>query len=278
MRSRAGRHAPPVLLILCAFTGACGTQERLPESADTGATDVTDSILLAPTPHVAMAGEPIPTGERDIGMGVLHFAWHEDQPREGSADTVVIRSDPVASAPVIARFVYTFAESHEADAPWGWRTETTEAGLIAADVEFDYEQKGLPVDSIAGDWVRVIYALTQNGEPRMGWTRLRATLDAQRWTTILVARNLYFFDDASPAFYSSPGGARVNIALARDQDSKRPDYTIVPEEISGPWMRVRIITPSNYCADPPNPIEHTTWIRFLDDRGRPRVFYASRGC
>ena len=43
-------------------------------------------------------------------------------------------------------------------------------------------------------------------------------------------------------------------------------------------MEVEVVTPSDYCFDPPTPTRDTAWIRHLDEAGRPRVWYHTRGC
>lgn len=264
------------LLVACLFAIACGAGEEKPPTNHPAATDATDP---APTPHSLTAIRSTELAGRDLGIGVLHFGWHEDRTRDGTADSILVRDAPDPAAPLVARYIYTFGASGTADADWGWRTEAAEAGLTASDVEFDYEENGLPIDSIAGEWVRVVYGVTATGENRAGWVRRRMNVEAVLWPDLFAERNLFFLDDVTPSFHSAPDGPLLQITLAREPDPPhRADYTLYADSLAGHWMRVRLVTPSNYCFDPLNPTEHTVWIRMLDERGRPRVFYHSRGC
>lgn len=232
----------------------------------------------APTPHLARRPDPRTPWSGDPGIGLLRFSWREDRPRDASADTIRVRVDPDSAAPVLARFIYYFGAATRPDTVWGWIIESLEAGLVANDVEFEYEENGLPIDSLAGDWLRVVWATNEAGEPRTGWTRLRPDLEIHLWPDLLRERNLFFLDPGAVAFHSAPAGAAVDITLAPAPGTDPWDYTMLPDSIDGRWMRVRLVTPSNYCADPAAPAEHTVWIEFLDARRRPRVFYHSRGC
>lgn len=270
------RRHRPIVLTLCLFSAACGASQESPAPDDIVPSDVSDAT---PTPHVLAPVQAFELTGRDLGRGVLRFGWHEDRAREGSADTILIRDAADPGAALLARYIYTFGATADADADWGWRTEAAEPGLIAADVEFDYEENGLPIDSLAGGWVRVLYGTTEAGDSRKGWARLRTNVEAVHWPELFAERNLFFLDDVTPEFYAAPDGPPVTITLAREPDPPhRLDYTMQPDSLAGSWMRVRLFTPSNYCFDPLDPAEHVVWIRFLDDRSRPRVFYHSRGC
>lgn len=272
-------------LLLALVAAACARPENAPpgDGADTAGATVAARAPDrqadgAPTPNVARSPDPPPPWSGDPGIGLLRFSWHEDRPRDASADTIRIRVDPDSMSPVLARFIYNFGAATRPDTTWGWMIESLESGLVANDVEFEYEENGLPIDSIAGDWLRVIWGTTEAGEPRTGWTRLRPDTEVHLWPDLLRENNLFFLDPGAIAFHTAPGGAAVDIALSPAQGTDPWDYTMVPDSIDGRWMRVRLVTPSNYCADPANPAEHVVWIEFLDARGRPHVFYHSRGC
>jgi hypothetical protein len=58
------------------------------------------------------------------------------------------------------------------------------------------------------------------------------------------------------------------------------------KRIEGRWMLVELETPSTYCTSEEEVMEtfgvkprrQLVWIRFLDDRERPMIFYNTRGC
>jgi hypothetical protein len=268
--------------LLVGAVGSCDAP--VPQNQDAGtlasgadSTAIQAGVDTPATPFRARPRDPDARFGGDLGIGVFHFSWHEDRPRDASADTIRVRRDPSSSAPILARFIYTFGAVTSPETTWAWAVESTEDSLVTNEVEFDYEEDGLPIDSIAGDWLRVIYAVNEAGEPRAGWTQRRQDTGVRLWRDFLQERNLFFLDDQKAAFYSSPSGTPVRLQLT-DGANGLPDYTMHPEEVVGPWMRVRVVTPSDYCFDPVQPKRDTVWIRFLDARQRPTVFYHSRGC
>lgn len=186
------------------------------------------------------------------------------------ADTILVRKAPADDAPVVARYIHTVPD-------WAFTLETVEPGLVRNDVEFEYETSGLPVDSTTGDWARVIFAFAPDGSAHTGWSRRGDSTILHEWLERFSGSNLFFLDSLEVAFHTAPAGQRIQIPLARDANG-RLDYTMHPGETTNGWMRVRLVTPSDYCFDPEGPVEHQVWVRLVDERGRPRVFYYSRGC
>jgi hypothetical protein len=173
-------------------------------------------------------------------------------------------------------------------------------------LEFSYEEVGLPIDSLATDpragddrragaraampgseplsrqdlsgWARVVYGYL-SGDRLFGWVRLQPRYAVTLWPDALPTHVLFFADSIPFRIHATPGGDVVRFPLAYDPPgSNRVDYIMHPLETDGPWMRVRAVTPSDYCADPPTPRDTTGWIRYLDDASRPRVWYFTRGC
>jgi hypothetical protein len=95
---------------------------------------------------------------------------------------------------------------------------------------------------------------------------------------MLVDSPLFFIDPDSIGFHAEPGGGRVSLTLAPHVSPQRFDYILYPLDTVGPWMRVEVVSPSNYCFDPEAPARDTVWIRHLDAAARPRVWYHTRGC
>ena len=83
----------------------------------------------------------------------------------------------------------------------------------------------------------------------------------------------------SARFHEAPEGPAAPFPLPPPGSGGPPgDYILWPLERAGDWMRVRAVTPSDYCADPPAPREDTLWIRWRGASGRPRVWFFTRGC
>jgi hypothetical protein len=216
---------------------------------------------------------------RDLGVGIVSF---EPSPLGEAAlpwaDTMVIRADPVADAPVVARFLFQVPEPFS----WGYGLETGEAGVDSYGLEYGYEEQGLAADTVSGSWARVLYGLHTDGSPRRGWVPLEDGRTRFRfWSEILRDRPLFFRDDADLAFHEGPGGDRVAVELARrTPDPRSPfDYRLEALEVRGHWMKARLVTPDGSCdSDVGVEREHVVWIEYLDAEARPRVWYYTRGC
>jgi len=228
------------------------------------------------------AQDPWPGPERDRGRGMVSHALESLDPDAWpAADTLRIHELPEKASAVIARFIFVAPAPHA----WSYVVEADEADIESRALEFDYEILGLPVDSIEpeGAWVRVLYGRGPDGAPRHGWVR---TQDGggrvQLWEEILPERPLFFLGPADRIrFHDRPGGDPVEIDLAPGPVATPPtfDYRLEPLDVEGSWMKVRIVTPDDACVtEPVVAREHEAWIRYLDDRGRPRVWYYTRGC
>lgn len=135
----------------------------------------------------------------------------------------------------------------------------------------------------------MIYGFAE-AEPRFGWVRRE-----ERRTKLLLwerelidgGRDLFFLAPAEGlALYDSPGGERVRLEPAPVDDPRGgspgnsvPDHRLEPLEVAGRWMKVRVVMPDYSCQPAEGPTsERTAWIEYLDERGRPRVWYYTRGC
>ena len=240
-----------------------------------------DTTALSPrtaaTPHRA-AGDDYAYMEqaRDLGIGVLHLGFRPDSIAGIREDTVIVRDAPTDGAAIIARWVHRYGDA----GTWEYRLETSEAGLLRNDVEWSYEENGLPVDTIAADgrWARTVYALGDDGNPRAGWTRITERTTIERWPDVLTEQSIFFRNPDSVAFHVAPGGEAMPLEITAGDTSDGLDYAMQPLRVSDGWMQVVVTSPSDYCADAPAVRADTTWIRYLDDRGRPRVWYYPRGC
>lgn len=253
-----------------------------------------DRVRVALALACAWSAEPLaaqgrwPGDALDYGVGVVAFAASAmegmaegegaaaDFPR---ADTMLVFQAPAAGAPIVARFIMQWPEAFS----WAYALEAEEAGVEGNALEFDYEELGLPVDSLApgGDWVRVTYGFTA-AAPRYGWVRReegRTRLILWERELIEGGRHLFHLGPAEEmALYDRPGGERVRVEITTAEGSI-PDHRLEPLEVVGRWMKVRVVTPDNSCQFDEGPTrEEIVWIEYLDERGRPRVWYYARGC
>ena len=262
------RQMLPLAVALAA--AACAADDRDDDSLSNDTTDVV--VGAGDTPF--RAGAALDEALRDHGRGILHFT----RPNSVSGvreDSVVIRETPSADGPILARWIHRYGGG-----AWEFRLETAETGLGRGDIEWTYEESGLPIDSVLPDrsWARVVYGATADNAPRTGWARLGDRVLVENWDVILPQQNLFFRPPENLAFHDSPGGAPVELEIARGDTPDGLDYGMRPLRIQGDWMQVAVTTPSNYCFDPPEVRTDTVWIRYLDDRKRPRVWFYTRGC
>jgi hypothetical protein len=225
--------------------------------------------------------------DQDRGVGVIAFA---STAAPGTtleppfADTLVVRSRPDPGSSVLARFIFRVPEPFA----WSYVLESAVPGVRSNALEFDYEVDGLPIDSLDGGaatggsgWVRVVHGVASDGTPRTGWVRHDPDRTELRlWASELPARPLFFVGpEAAIAFRDAPGGSPVVLELARHGATGPLDYRLEPVAVEGRWMRVRVVSPDASCdGEESGALERVVWIEYLDDRGRPRVWYYTRGC
>ena len=240
---------------------------------------VVSACGVATTPGAAAETAPREQAQLvDRGTGIVHLARFPGIETGGHrADTIPVHAEPRGDSAVIARFILRTDSM-----TWGFDLESAppvESNLL----EYGYEELGLPADSAprADGWVRVVHGFGADSTPRTGWVRLVADDVAyQAWSDILPENVLFFLSDADIRFRDAPDGRTVALPLHAEGSGadRRLDYILHPLEARGDWLRVRAVTPSDYCFDPPSPRDTTVWIRYLDERGRPRVWYHTRGC
>jgi len=211
-------------------------------------------------------------GLRERGVGVAFSL----EAASLVADTLLVREAPQDDAPVLARLIRSFGSDYVLDAA----SPAAQGGGI----EFGYEAVGLPLLEVAPgrdapEWLHVHYATGPRGDPLTGWVRFEPDhVDVLFWSDRLRQVPLFFAYEDSIAFHSAPDGPAVTLRLAPLEGTELFDYIMYPLEVDGPWMRVEVVTPSNYCFDPVAPRRDTAWVRYLDEGERPRVWYYTRGC
>ena len=95
-----------------------------------------------------------------------------------------------------------------------------------------------------------------------------------RWAAQLADRPIYFPRPERAAFFASPDSSKP-LPVPAGSDA----YAIHPLSARGPWLEARVVEPSDNCEPDAKPARtRTVWIRYLDDRGRPNVWYYPRGC
>lgn len=211
----------------------------------------------------------------DRGTGVITLAIGPDSGRSFPfEDTLRFRAAPRPDAPVVAALIRERSEER------GW----SYAALAPADVtlnflEHDYEESGVPTDSIdaSGRWVRAIVAFTPAKVPLFGWASLDTRwVQTFSWEERIAERAWYFVDSASTVLYPTLAAAQAGRG-GRPLPAHRFEIRVL--ERRPPWLRISMRWPVDVCAEPNASAKSGEfWVRYLDQRGRPLMFYPSRGC
>jgi imidazolonepropionase-like amidohydrolase len=238
--------------------------------------EMLDAGAYSQGPHPSDPSWPVatrpPTNESLArGIGVVAFA---ESPGGGTGRThlLPIHARPDASSRVVA----TFALHDHSGSTWSYDLQADPPARSNA-VEFDYEEKGLPFDSLAGSWARALYGWRADGPHLRGWVQLDpARTRHLLWADILQRYHLVWPDPAAARFYDAPEGSLMDL-LVTSSSGVRADYDLEPLETRGEWMRVRVTVPSTCAGEQPS-AEHLAWIRYLDSDGHPLLWPLTRGC
>lgn len=154
--------------------------------------------------------------------------------------------------------------------------------------EFEYETKGLPIQELEKNSFKIIIGTDSLNNPVMGWVKYNSkSLGYYLWEDYLLKKELYFSDSPSMyQFYKTPHGEKKIIDLIKDDSEYSQylekefifNYIMHPIKKEGKWLKVEVVTPSDYCDEVLKPKKEVLWIRYLDDKGRPLVWYYTRGC
>jgi roadblock/LC7 domain-containing protein len=145
---------------------------------------------------------------------------------------------------------------------------------------------GLAVLSFSPDseWVNVSLDCNKEVNPPSAWFNVfdASLLNVQikSWTNFFEKNwTLHFLNNSDIMFYSKYADT-TQIFPKLSMDKTRPDYCMRVIKTSGHWMLVYLDSPCNipvqmdslYQSKNQSP---KVWIRHIDDRGRPRVWYLS---
>lgn len=218
----------------------------------------------------------VPT--QDKGIGLIFFSEHSPFSDSLQSDSLIIYQYPEATSQEVASFALIIDKKNR-----GYRYHIhSKRPLFSENLcEYDYEVLGLPIDTIneSTQWFRVVYGFSDHNRPMKGWVKYQKPhCDFFLWATRLPKKVLYFEPEPKqPEFFDNPNGKQVQMKLYRlaNPDSRRFSYSLHPLEVRGSWMKVRVVSPST-MAQLPDLNSPTVWIRYLDKKGRPLVYYYAR--
>jgi hypothetical protein len=217
---------------------------------------------------ISAAAQDLPWQGREYGIGVVRY---EAMYRYDAKD--VVRAAPFAGADTVATLVRDSL---------CFRRPPRCVRSYEQMIEFDYEVTGWAILEFSGDssWVKVSLAPAQTSGA-VGWVQLQPdSVTAFLWSGILPRHRLFFLREPDIAFYKVPAPkARVDRRLATHPGSAELNYIMNPLAVRGTWLRVELLSPSPYCESAEIKVApDTLWIQYLTDRGRPQVFFYTRGC
>ncbi len=218
--------------------------------------------------------------DREYGVGLVGVRVLPDQPPGTlSGESLVFYSSPSEDSPRAA-----VLRGDSLEFRMGRSVPFYESAL-----EYAYEDAGFPILEFTRDssWIRVSLNCWDTDNKTAGWIRSSAKgIQVLSWSEIISQREVFFFLKAEwIRFFSGPDPAtEVQIQLASQYS--RLNYSVYRERIQGEWMLVELETPSSHCYSEEEVVEmfgvkpkkRTVWIRFLDERRRPMIFYNTRGC
>ena len=251
-------------------------RERLDAVADStdGAARVTLAALAPVAAWHVVSWEPYAgVDPADLGVGAAFLLRAENKRAGAGVDTLLLRSAPGVDATPLGAMLFTVDS-----------VGTTHYSIAAADslrpnlVEYGYEESGVPFDSIdaSSRWVRAILGFASDSAALVGWIDTsQPGIGLVRWAEQLADRPIFFPKPDRAALFATPDSTRP-MALSPAGDDA---YALHPLERRGAWLRVQVVEPSDNCEPDSTPRRtRTGWIRYLDGRGRPNVWYYSRGC
>lgn len=199
--------------------------------------------------------------------GVVVTTYVRPAPRELS-----VINDTVRDIQTVARVRFYPAR----DGGWTDTIWTRDADLYGGLVRATHDDYGLPVASVHGAWLRVIYAFRADGTPQYGWVRLvpgkLVYHDADRqmfeFSTSLV-------NPGATEFFAAPEGPQIHIDLD-------PSHTLRVVRTYGDWIQVVIMRPDTSACTGDESLNvlsrDTAWVRRYDATGRRQLQSAIAGC
>jgi hypothetical protein len=204
---------------------------------------------------------------KGIGVAYLKKSLTEEP---SLSDTMIIYSSKSFSN-VTARFVFDSSNRFDSKV----LSESIEGQVF---FEFDYESFGLPVSKVGADFIEVIYGIDSNAKRLKGFIhRGSDSYGYREWDSFFLGYPIFFNQELSLRFFDDYCGKEKYIPVNK-LDSGQEDYIMYPLEIKKGWMKVRLVTPSDYCDTPEAPSTQEVWIKYMDGNGNLMIWYSVRGC
>jgi len=249
-----------------------------PPAATPPVSAAADSFVMPAPPAGWHVAQDTSEGRRpsplDMGIGVIELVMDTRDRPVPRVDTLLFRTAPDTGAARAGAWLLALRDGGS----WSYEMWAPER-LVVNDLEFGYEERGVPFDSVdaSGRWHRAILGFGPRGEPWHGWAEVKDSLVRTfTWREKFIEMPLYFLEFEKGDFHASPAGPVVTTARVLADSG----FDMEGVEARGEWMKVKVEHPGATCDLPEGLTRRTDyyWIRAFDARGRPRVFYPTRGC
>jgi hypothetical protein len=258
------------LMLLVLAVSACEQTDRGRDAGATGQAAPAELHVVKPFADLDSAsGAAIARAMAD-DRGVVFGAqatW-----RNGVPPNLVVRAQPDPAAPVVARL-----EFHGQGAG-GWidTLRAAQPDLFGQLTRASHEEYGLASDSVRNGWARVVYGYARDGAEHRGWVELQPdSLQLASYDSLMLTYPSWFTEPAAVTFHRQPNGAVAAFSL-------EPSYSVHPQSVIGPWIRVHVVVPdTTTCSgDPAAPVQRsaTLWVRRVNDNGQRQLWSAVAGC
>lgn len=145
-------------------------------------------------------------------------------------------------------------------------------------IEYAYEKSGIPLCSISDNWIELIYGFDKEGKKLIGWVEYKKNITHYLlWSEYLKSQLLFFEFPEKINLYNEINGKELIFKLNPSPYLKY-DYIMKPLEVKGKWMKVELTTPNDSCEDYEIKRKGIFWIKYLNNKCRPIVWYFTRGC
>lgn len=283
----------PALLLaaIIAATGLTQASRAAEEEPETSAQCLQAAANLLPLPTVTPENPPRPRPyhrlswqDLEINLGVGHI-------RPEAAEQHVSDWQQKIRIPL-------FAGPNGSQNGWianGWHITLDDGGTAIVPfetrgmLETGYETPSFIALQVQDDgWMEIRVAVEKEAESGTAWLH-RCHLEAgetplvfepwgERFLVEDIAAALFFRDRDRHVLRSGPGTSHTRVGSAPEQLAD--NYHLEPIEIDGPWMRVRVMEPSNHCGESSGTGAPATegWIQWWSAEQGPWVWYPTRGC
>ncbi len=199
-------------------------------------------------------------------------------------DSITLYSAPSKAEKPVARLYARFTQvrdnTYVPKPTLAWLGADSIENMSARMIDvYDVSEFALPVLSFSPDsgWAKVSLDCREQVDTPCAWLNVadarKAKLKVKSWASFFERDwTVVFLCEDMMGFYSAPYDT-CQIFPTLSGDSSESDYWMKVIKTSGNWMLVSLQSP--IPSDGVEPIDKfpEVWIKYLDDQGRPRVWY-----